>query len=172
MIQMPAKWEKTKKNSASIQNNVAKMWKCCIEPKIIFVNRPLYHFNTKICQRVRKNNWHHSFLKDSRLTCTVYWAIFVWHWKMVSVSVRYLFYQPMDEKIKTWPFCFLTKENPNTEKASLDWPIVFQYDIKEKYMQRLISRKFSGMKFFHPSVRLTNPKATCIYIRWIKQSNH
>ena len=22
--------------------------------------------------------------------------------KMVSVSVRYLFYQPMDEKIKTW----------------------------------------------------------------------
>ena len=90
---------------------------------------------------------------------------------MVSVSVRYLFYQPMDEKIKTWPLCFLTKENPNTEKASFDWPIVFQYDIKEKYMKRLISRKFSG-KFFHPSVRLTNPKATCIYIRWIKQSNH
>ena len=172
MIQMPAKWEKTKKNSASIQNNVAKMWKCCIEPKIIFVNRLLYHLNTEICQRVRKNNWHHSWLKGSRFTCTVYWAIFVWPWKMVSVSVRYLFYQPMDEKIKTWPFCFLTKENPNTEKASLDWPIVFQYDIKEKYMQRLISRKFSGMKFFHPSVRLTNPKATCIYIRWIKQSNH
>ena len=91
---------------------------------------------------------------------------------MVSVSVPYLFYQLMDEKIKTWPLCFLTKENPNTEKASLDWPIVFQYDIKEKYMQRLIPRKFSGMKFFHPSVRLTNPKATCICIRWINQSNH
>ena len=91
---------------------------------------------------------------------------------MVSVSVPYLFYQLMDEKIKTWPLCFLTKENPNTEKASLDWPIVFQYDIKEKYMQRLIPRKFSGMKFFHPSVRLTNPKAMCACIRWINQSNH
>ena len=72
---------------------------------------------------------------------------------MVSESVCYLFYQLMDAKIKTWPLCFLTKENPNTEKALLDWPIVFQYDIKEKYMERLISRKFSGMKFFHPSVR-------------------
>ena len=29
-------------------------------------------------------------------------AIFVWPWKMDSVSVRYLIYQPMDEKIKTW----------------------------------------------------------------------
>ena len=37
--------------------------------------------------------------------------------KMVSVSVRYLFYQPMDEKIKTWPLRFPAKENPNTEKA-------------------------------------------------------
>ena len=29
-------------------------------------------------------------------------AIFVWPWKMNSVNVRYLFYQPMDEKIKTF----------------------------------------------------------------------
>ena len=42
-------------------------------------------------------------------------AIFVWPWKMVSVSVRYLFYQPMDEKIKTCPFRFPAKENPNME---------------------------------------------------------
>ena len=54
---------------------------------------------------------------------------------MVSVSVRYLFYQPVDKKIKT---------------------IVLQYDVKAKY--RLISRKFSGMQFFHPCVRLTNQK--------------
>ena len=27
-------------------------------------------------------------------------AIFVWHWKMVSVSVHCLFYKQMDEKIK------------------------------------------------------------------------
>ena len=75
---------------------------------------------------------------------------------MVSVSVRYLFYQQMDEKIKTWPLRFPAKENPNMEKALFDWPIVLQYDVKAKY--RLISRKFSGMKFFHPSVRLTNQK--------------
>ena len=42
------------------------------------------------------------------------------------------------------------------EKALLGWPIVLQYDFKAKY--RLISRKFVDMKFFHPRVRLTNPK--------------
>jgi len=36
--------------------------------------------------------------------------IFEWPWKMVSVSVRYLFYQPMDEKIKTWLFVFPPKK--------------------------------------------------------------
>ena len=49
---------------------------------------------------------------------------------------------------------FSRKENPSMEKALFDWPIVLQYDVNVKY--RLISRKFSGMKFFHPSVRLTN----------------
>ena len=62
----------------------------------------------------------------------------------------------MDEKIKTWTLRFPAKENPNMEKALFDWPIVLQYDVKAKY--RLISRKFSGMKFFHPSLRLTNQK--------------
>ena len=70
---------------------------------------------------------------------------------MVTVSVRYLFYQPMDEKIKTCTLRFPAKENPNIEKALFDWPIVLQYDVKEKYL--LTSRKFSGMKFFHPSIR-------------------
>ena len=32
---------------------------------------------------------------------------------MVSVSVRYLFYQPMHEKFKTWTLRFPAKENPN-----------------------------------------------------------
>ena len=40
--------------------------------------------------------------------------------KMVSVSVRYLFYQPMDEKNKTWTLRFPAKENPNMEKALFD----------------------------------------------------
>ena len=97
-----------------------------------------------------------------------YRAIFVWPWKMVLASVRYLFYQPMDEKIKTWTLRFPAKENPNMEKALFDWPIVLQYDVKAKY--RLISRKFSGMKFFHPSVRLTNQKPRAfVSVRWTNQ---
>ena len=63
-------------------------------------------------------------------------------------------YQPIDEKVKTWTLRFPAKENPKMEKALFDWPIVLQYDVKSKY--RLISRKFSGMKFFHRSVRLTS----------------
>ena len=62
----------------------------------------------------------------------------------------------MDEKVKEWPLSFPAKENPNMEKALFDWPIVLQYYVKAKY--RLIFRKFSGMKFFHSSVRLTNQK--------------
>ena len=80
---------------------------------------------------------------------------------MVSASVRYLFYQPMDEKVKTWTLRFPAKENPDMEMALFDWPIVLQYDVKAKY--RLISRKFSGMKFFHPSVRLTKQKPRSLY---------
>ena len=44
---------------------------------------------------------------------------------------------------------FSLQENPNMEKALFDWPIVLQYDVRVKY--RLISRKFSGMNFFHPA---------------------
>ena len=63
---------------------------------------------------------------------------------MFSVSIRYLFYQPMDEKIKRCTLRFPAKEDPYVEKALFDWPIVFQYDLKVKY--RLISGKFSGIK--------------------------
>ena len=62
---------------------------------------------------------------------------------MVSVIVRYLFYQPMDEKIKTWTLRFRAKENPNMDKALFDWSIVLQYDVKSKY--RLISRIFKAL---------------------------
>ena len=80
---------------------------------------------------------------------------------MVSVSVRYLFYQPMDEKIKTLTLRFPAKENPDMEMALFDWPIVLQYDVKAKY--QLISRKFWGMKCFHPSVHLTKQKPRSLY---------
>ena len=74
----------------------------------------------------------------------------------------------MDEKIKTWPLRFPAKENPNMEKAFFDWPIVLQYDVKAKY--RLISRKFSDMKFFHPA--LPTKSHACLYpfdkpIKWL-----
>ena len=73
---------------------------------------------------------------------------------MVSDGVRYLFYQPIDEKIKKWPLHFPVRENRNKEEALINWPIVLRYDVKAKY--RLISRKFSGIKIFHLSVPLTN----------------
>ena len=75
---------------------------------------------------------------------------------MVSASGRYLFYQPVDEKMKTWNLRFPAKGNPNMEKALFDWPIVLQYDVKAKY--RLISSKISGTKLFYPSVCLTKQK--------------
>ena len=63
---------------------------------------------------------------------------------MVPVSVYcYLFYQ----KIKTWRLCFSTKEKPNMEKALFYWPIMLQYDVKEKY--QLISGKFWGRLAYH-----------------------
>jgi len=72
---------------------------------------------------------------------------------MGSVSVRYLFYQPIDGKIKAWTLHFPAKENPNMEKALLDWPIVLQYDVKA------ISRKFFLHEVFsavHVCIRSTN----------------
>ena len=51
---------------------------------------------------------------------------------MVSVSVRYLFHQSMDEKVKTRTLRFPAKENPYMEKALFDWPIVLQYEVKAK----------------------------------------
>ena len=87
--------------------------------------------------------------------------------KMVSISVRYLFYQPMDEKIKTWTLRFPAKENPNMEKALFDWSIVSQYDVKAKY--RLISRNFLGV--FSSERPLNQLKATRVCIRSTNQSN-
>ena len=55
----------------------------------------------------------------------------------------------------------LFKEILNMEKALFDWPIVLQYDFKAKY--RLISRKSSGIKFFHPSVRFPNQSHARLY---------
>ena len=62
----------------------------------------------------------------------------------------------MDEKNKTWTIYFPPKENPNTEKALFDSPIVLQYEVK------VIYRKFFGHKVFPAErslkLRLTNQK--------------
>ena len=97
-------------------------------------------------------------------------AIFVWPWKMVSVSVRYyLFCQPINVKIKTWSLRFPAKENPNVEKALFDWPIVLLYDVEAKY--RLISEKFFGREVFSLERSLNQPKASRVCIRSLNQSN-
>ena len=70
----------------------------------------------------------------------------------------------MDEKIKKRLLRFPAKENRNMENGLFDWPIVLQYDVKAKYQG--ISRKFSGMKFFHPSVRLNNQKPRAFVAVW------
>ena len=63
---------------------------------------------------------------------------------------------------------FFGQRKPSMEKALFDWPIMLQYDVKAKY--RLISRKFSGIKFFHPSIHFANQKAMHVCIRSINQS--
>ena len=73
----------------------------------------------------------------SRLSCSFCLSDFRMTLKMVSVSVRYLFYQPMDEKIRTWTVRFPAKENPNMEKALFDYPIVLQYD-KSLYFRSFV----------------------------------
>ena len=70
----------------------------------------------------------------------------------------------MDEKIKTLPILFPTRENPKLEQALFVWPIMLQYYMKAKYW--LISRKFLGMKFFHLSIRLTNQKPHAFVSVW------
>ena len=89
---------------------------------------------------------------------------------MFSVSIRYLFYQPMHKKrSKHADSSFPAKENPHMEKILLDWPIVLQYDVKVKY--RLISRKFSCANILSPERSLNQPKATRVCIRSISKIN-
>ena len=93
-------------------------------------------------------------------------AIFVCPWKIVSVSVCYLLYQPVDEKNKTWL--------PNMEKALFDWPIVLQYDVVKHRLTskyRLISTKFFGHEVFSAERSLNQPIARCVCIPSIHQSS-
>ena len=74
---------------------------------------------------------------------------------MVSVSVRCLFYQPMDEKIKTWTLCFPAKESLNIGEAFVRLANLCQYDAKVQSAECLLNQ----------------PKATRVCICSINQSN-
>ena len=83
---------------------------------------------------------------------------------MVSVSVRSLFHQPMDEKKKTWTLCFPAKE-------TLIWRRHCSID---QSCCSMTSKQFlessSGMKFVYPSVRLTNQKpGAFVSVRYTNQ---
>ena len=97
-----------------------------------------------------------------------YGAIFVWHGKMISVTVHNLFYQPMDENIKTWTFRFPAKKNPLIRRRHfwICWPIVLQYDVKAICKMFMI-----GHEDFSHERSLNQPKATRVCIRSINQSN-
>ena len=99
-------------------------------------------------------------------------AIFVWPWKMVSVIVCYLFYQSMDEKIKTWTLGFLAKENPNMEKALFDWPIMLQNNVKAKYMSVSIHflKVLQAWSFFSMESALSGAFAPFVFIWQTNQS--
>ena len=70
---------------------------------------------------------------------------------MVSVSVRYLFYQPVDEKSRTWPLRFPAKETPNMGKTLFEWQIVlerFSDDLEMKTHEQNRSIKRTEIKRF------------------------
>ena len=64
----------------------------------------------------------------------------------------------MDEKMKTWTLRFPAKENPNIEKALFDCPIEQRVAVWRQSEVSIDFSKVLGMKFFHPSFRLTNQK--------------
>ena len=133
----------------------------------MFVSETILRRSIRLLKRMERFGW--SKLSQTNVNeLDVDRAIFVRPWKVFSVSVHSLFYQPMDEKIKTWTLRFPAKENPNMEKASVDWPMVLQHDVKAKY--RLISRKFSRMRSFSRERSLNQSKATSVCICSTNQS--
>ena len=56
---------------------------------------------------------------------------------------------------KTLSLRFPAEDNRNMEKGLLDWSINYRVAVcRQSEVYRLIFRKFSGMKFFHRSVRV------------------
>ena len=86
--------------------------------------------------------------------------------KWFQQFARYLFCQPMDEKIKTWTLRFPAEE-------TLIWRMHCSIGQSCCSMPnyRWISRKFFGHEVFSPERLLSQPKPTRVCIRSINQSN-
>ena len=150
------------------------MWKRCIELNIIFVNRLLYHLITEICQREREKitgttvSWR---VQDLHVQCIERFL-----YDLESGFDKCLIFVLSANGWKDQNMASLFSHQRKSQYGeSIVWlanHVPVWHQRKVQVMQQVISRKFSGMKFFHPSVRLTNPKAKCICIRWINQSNH
>ena len=93
----------------------------CLWKHIFFQSfaRPWSHAFRNISQNIYVPNWQISlasfccsdiFTPFSKKYVSILRAIFVRPWKMVSASVRYLFYQPIDVKIKHGLFVFPPKK--------------------------------------------------------------
>ena len=80
---------------------------------------------------------------------------------MVSVSVLYLFYQLMDEKIKHGLFVIPQKKTLIWKRHCSIGQLCCKYDVKAKYRLILCSRKFSG----------NQPKSVPFSMRSMNQSN-
>ena len=93
-------------------------------------------------------------------------AIFLWPWKTVSVSVRYLFYQPVDGKIKAWTLRFLAKEKPNMRKHCSIGQSFCSMTSKRSIGWFLENSQAYNYEVFSPSVRLTNQKPRAFVSVW------
>ena len=88
---------------------------------------------------------------------------------MVSVSVRYFFYQAIAEKIKTWPLRFPTKETHIWRRHSSTGQSCYSMTSKRSIDWFLQSS--SGMKFFQPRVHLTNQKLSRARLVSVRQTS-
>ena len=87
-------------------------------------------------------------------------AIFVWPWKVVSVSVCYCFISQW--MIRTWTLRFPRKKTLIWERyCSIGQSCC---SITQKRSIGKFLESSSGMKFFQPSVRLTNQKPRAFFL--------
>ena len=92
-------------------------------------------------------------------------AIFVWPWKVVSVSVCYCFISQW--MIRTWTLRFPRKKTLIWERyCSIGQSCC---SITQKRSIGKFLESSSGMKFFQPSVRLTNQKPRAFF--FVRQTN-